>query len=121
MKKFWIFKWILFVIAGIALMGFVVMSLWNWLVPDLFHGPVLSYLQALGLLLLARLLVSGFSKHGRHSCGGGRWKNRFGQWKEKWEQMSPEERERMKALWQQRCGHGWKRPTENSPDPETKM
>jgi len=48
-------------IAGMILFTFVVMWLWNWLVPELFKGPVLGYWQALGLLVLSKILFSGFS------------------------------------------------------------
>jgi hypothetical protein len=53
--------------AGFGLLGvaavfgftFVVMWLWNWLVPELFHGPVIGYWQTLGLLILSKILFSG--------------------------------------------------------------
>jgi len=51
---------ILGVIALSAVMGFLiafpVMWLWNWLVPDLFHGPVIGYWQAYGIYLLCDIL-----------------------------------------------------------------
>lgn len=101
MKKFWVLKIAFFVIAGFLLMTLVVMSLWNWLVPALFNGPVLSLLQAGGLLVLTRLLFRGLvpMKGGRHGCRKPGWEN----WKDKMDRMSPEERERMRALWRQRC------------------
>lgn len=57
-------------IAGLILFTFVVMWLWNWLVPDLFNGPVLGYWQTLGLLILSKILFSGIG--GRSSHGHGR-------------------------------------------------
>lgn len=68
------------------------MYLWNLLIPDLFHGPVLNFWQTLGLLVLAKVFF-GFGKggHSRHSPGP--WKN---YWREKWGQMSPEERDKFK-------------------------
>src|SRR4051812_23052866 len=48
----------------------IVMLLWNALIPELFHGPVLSYWQAFGLLLLSRLMIGRV-----HSGSRGRWKN----------------------------------------------
>lgn len=33
--------------------------LWNWLVPEIFGGPVISYWQAFGLQLLFSLFMSG--------------------------------------------------------------
>lgn len=36
--------------------AFPVMSLWNWLCPDLFHLPTITYWQAVALPVLLRLL-----------------------------------------------------------------
>ena len=46
-------------VAGMILFTFVVMWLWNWLVPELFNGPVLTYWQTLGLFILSKILFSG--------------------------------------------------------------
>jgi len=87
----------------VGLFGWITMSLWNWLVPSLFSGPVITFWQALGLLLLSKILFSGFGKGGG-GCGkgghrGGPWKNRM----EKFSNMTPEEREafkrKMKDRW----------------------
>ena len=51
-------------IAGLILFTFVVMWLWNWLVPELFNGPVLGYWQTLGLLVLSKILFSGIGGGG---------------------------------------------------------
>jgi hypothetical protein len=71
------------------------MYLWNWLVPVLFAGPVITFWQALGLLALSKILFSGFGKGGFHWSGrhSGHWRP---YWKEKWNTMTPEERERFK-------------------------
>lgn len=90
------FKIGLLIAVGVAALGGVVMFLWNWLMPALFLGaqPV-SYLQALGILLLSRILFGGF----RGGCHGG-WKHR-----QRWESMTPEEREQMKSQFKSRwCG-----------------
>jgi len=71
------FKYAGFGVLGIAAaFGFtyVVMLLWNALVPELFNGPVLGYWQTLGLLVLSKILFSGIgggckgdrSSHVRH-------------------------------------------------------
>ncbi len=52
-------------LAGLAAFGFVIMWLWNWLVPELFSGPVLTYWQTIGLLILSKILFSGIG-HGKH-------------------------------------------------------
>ena len=49
----------LFVIAIIAVVSLIVMLLWNALIPVLFSGPVLTYLQAVGLLILTKILLFG--------------------------------------------------------------
>lgn len=42
------------------------MTLWNWLIPTLFSGPVISYWQAIGLLVLSKILFSGGHGGRRH-------------------------------------------------------
>jgi len=39
-------------IGGITLVIFTTMSLWNWLIPLLFHGPVITFWQTVGLIVL---------------------------------------------------------------------
>jgi hypothetical protein len=59
----WILKCIgaviLFTLLAFAL-AWVTMWLWNWLVPGIFGGPVISYIEAAGLMILGRLLFGGF-------------------------------------------------------------
>lgn len=90
---------ILIVIAGFFIFGSIVMLLWNALMPAIFHLPVISFWQAVGLLLLSKLLFGGFR-------GGGGWRDR-GQWKnrmqQRWMNMTPEEREKFKQEWKDRC------------------
>ena len=76
-------------IAGLILFTFVVMWLWNWLVPELFNGPVLGYWQTLGLLILSKILFSGIgggsskSSHSRkYRCEDDFPKSR---WRQKYE------------------------------------
>jgi hypothetical protein len=88
-----------FVIAGAAVFAFVLMALWNWLVPPIIGWKAIDYWQAIGLFVLAKILF-GFPKHG----GGGRW-----HWKarmaERWERMTPEEREKyVEGMRHHRCG-----------------
>jgi len=47
-------------IGLLALFGWVVMLLWNWLMPDLFGLKRLDYWQAWGLLALCTILFKGF-------------------------------------------------------------
>src|ERR1700719_2393270 len=60
----------LLIVVGIAVLGWMVMTLWNWVVPALFVGArAIDFAHALGLLLLSRILFGGFRGHG---AGGGR-------------------------------------------------
>ena len=90
-QAFWVVKIGVLIVLAIVAFTFVTMWLWNWLIPDLFNGPVISFWQTLGLLTLSKILFSGFGKKGHN--GGGHWK---GYWKEKWHTMTPEEKERFK-------------------------
>lgn len=74
-----------FRLAGLALFGIIaagffamvfaiiVKELWNWLMPGLFGLPVITFLQAFGIILLSRLLVGGWHRGGHdrrnHSDG----------------------------------------------------
>ncbi|MFC2152047.1 hypothetical protein ACFLSE_05915 [Bacteroidota bacterium] len=50
--------------AGFAfIFGYFVMLLWNWLMPTIFGLTTLTFWQAAGIVLLARLIFGGF-KHG---------------------------------------------------------
>ena len=110
MKKFWIKKalMILFcVIVGVLVFGFVVMSLWNAILPAVLGVKAITFLQALGILLLSKILFGGFGG----KCGGG--SGRRGKWmemKEKFSGMTPEEKEKFKAEWKNRCGGRWSMP-----------
>jgi hypothetical protein len=53
----------------IAVGGFVVQQLWNWLVPPIFNVREVTLWQALGLLALCRILFGGFGKGGSHRTG----------------------------------------------------
>jgi hypothetical protein len=114
MKKWWILKIlkgiVLFTLA-VLLFAFITMHLWNFLVPALFHGPEITFLHALAILALSRILFGGFrGGWGGCGCGGGGWKGK-NYWRERIEakmaQMPPEEKEKFKAQMQSRCGRGW--------------
>ena len=75
-----------------ALGGEIVHRLWNWLLPPLFGWPQIGFWQAMGLLVLCRILFGGFS------MAGGRSGRR--PISERWQHMSPEERERFRrGIW----------------------
>jgi hypothetical protein len=86
-------------VLAVVVFGFVVMSLWNWLVPAIFGLKMIGFWQALGLLVLAKILFGGLRGRGGR---GGHWRHRM---KERWEKMTPEEREKFRAGMRHRCGH----------------
>lgn len=90
---------VLFAPLLIALLGFVVMSLWNWLTPTLFGWHPITFWQAVGILILSKILFGGLrGGSGRHNMS---WRNRM---KERWEHMTPEEREKFRQGMGGRCG-----------------
>ena len=88
----------LFATLALGAISFIVMTLWNALLPSIFAVKAISFWQALGLLVLSKILFGGF----RPSRGGGsRWRSRM---MERWEQMTPEEREKFKQGMRRGCG-----------------
>jgi hypothetical protein len=77
-------------VVFIALGGAVVRWLWNWLTPPLFGFHLITFWQAIALLALCRILFGGFGMRGRrHAYGRRRMRDR-------WREMSPEERQRIR-------------------------
>jgi hypothetical protein len=91
-------------VVGIALFLFVggqiVMHLWNWLLPALFGWRMITFWQALGLLVLCRILFGGFGGHSHRRSGFRR------QWDDRWRKMTPEERQQFRQRMRERCGFG---------------
>lgn len=105
-KQFWVRKiigFIVCVLAFAAMLGWVVMSLWNNVLTDVVPVPFISFWQALGILLLSKILFGGF--HGK--LGGGARRMWGREMREKWQHMTPEEKEKMKEEWRDRCNR-WK-------------
>jgi len=48
-------------IVASAFFGFVIMWLWNWLMPMIFDLTTLTYWQAVGLFILAKIIFGGIS------------------------------------------------------------
>jgi hypothetical protein len=95
MRRLWIFRGlrlITFAALALALLGYVVMTLWNAVLPAVTGLHAITYVQALGLLVLSRILVGGLRGWGRR---GGHWRARM---QARWQQMTPEERERFRDL-----------------------
>ncbi|HLX13278.1 MAG TPA: hypothetical protein VKS81_10745 [Bacteroidota bacterium] len=96
-----VLKGILIAAAACVVLGFAVMLLWNALIPDILGAHVITYWQAVGLLVLSHLLFRGWGGWGRNGWRHDRWKHRF---EEKLASMTPEEREKFKEEWRMRCG-----------------
>ena len=72
--------------------GEIVKLLWNWLTPTLFGWREITFWQAFGLLALCRILFGGRTfSWGHRSRARQRIRERMA---ERWEKMTPEERER---------------------------
>jgi Ca2+/H+ antiporter, TMEM165/GDT1 family len=105
-------------IAAVAVLvfGTVVMLLWNNILAPVLNVSTITFAQALGILVLSKILFGGFR---------GGWGPRRHYWKQgmmqKWDNMTPEEREKFKQEWQNRCG-GWRykssEPGTGSREPE---
>jgi hypothetical protein len=101
MRKRWIWLAPLAIIAMVAFIiigGELVMHLWNWLLPPLFGWRQISFWQALGLLALCRILFGGLGVRG--GGPGPRFRRRMA---ERWEHMTPEEREKFRERFRGRC------------------
>jgi len=90
---------LLMVIIGILAFGSIVMLLWNALMPEIFNLRQITFWQALGLLLLAKILFSGF--RGGSRAFGSRWKR--DSLREGWANMTPEQQEKFRQEWGRRC------------------
>ncbi len=79
---------ILIFIAAVGVFGTAFMLLWNWLMPAIFGLPLINFYQAIGLLLLSKIVFSGFGHHKRHT-----------------HKIRPEWREHFEKIHSQRCGN----------------
>ena len=76
------------------------MQLWNWLLPPLFGWRQITFWQALGILVLCRILFGGFGRHGPLAPISAV------AWPSAGTHMTPEERERFRQGMRGRCGFG---------------
>ena len=88
---------LLFGALFVALFAWVVMHLWNWLMPAVFGLHVITFWQALAMLILSKILLGG------SRCGPGRG-GISRRTIERWEQMTPEEREKFRQSMRGPCG-----------------
>jgi hypothetical protein len=106
------------VIIAILVFGAIVMGLWNAILVSVLGVKAITFVQALGILVLSKILFGGFK--GRGGCHGGppMWRERM---QEKWATMTPEEREKFKAEWKNRCGGRWGMHDATPPETESKL
>lgn len=97
---------ILAVLGFIALGGFLVMQLWNWLLPALLGWHALTFWQGLALLALCRILFGRIGGRGFGPRVGHRMR---------WAAMTPAERERFRQGLRGRCGFS---PAASEPEAE---
>ena len=114
--RFWALKALKFLLIAAILtvvIGYVVMSMWNALIPAIFHAPFfITFPQAIGLFILSKLLFGGFRGGGGgwgHQQGGAPWANRK-MWRKKMEgrlaNMTEEQRAEFRAR-MAKCGPRW--------------
>ncbi len=72
-------------VALAFLFGYFVMLLWNFLMPSIFSLGEITFLQAVGIIILARLIFGGF-KHGGHDHHNyhKKWKSKKNHHKDYW-------------------------------------
>ena len=101
-RNFWIKRAIFIPIAiaaGVFIFGSAVMYLWNAILPAVLGISTITFWQALGILVLSKILFGGF----RGGHGHPRFHGHSHEMREKWMHLNPEEREKMKAEWRGRC------------------
>ena len=99
-RKRLLFELPFFMIAAVLLLGYVVMLLWNFIFPGALHAERITYWQAVGLFVLCRILFFGFRR--RYNNKPNMWRGNP-QWRQKWMNMSDEERAKFREEWRRRC------------------
>lgn len=115
MKNFrrlrWLFPFI--ALAALAGFGFVVMLLWNAIIPGLTGWAMLTFWKAVGLVILCKILFGGFpgrrGGHGgppwaRHGGMRGHWMEHKEELRAKWAGMDEAERAKFRESFRSRCG-----------------
>jgi hypothetical protein len=96
--------------------GLGTMLLWNWLIPQIFNGPEINFIETLGLLVLSKIFF-GFNRMAGGNCscgkraGGSFWKERFSN---RFSAMTPEQKE----VYKQKLKEKWcsSEPTDGHPN-----
>ncbi len=81
-KGWWFIFGLPFVLLFLAVGSLVTMLLWNALLPAIFGLKAISFLQALGLLILTRILFGGFRGRPKPFYGNRRHWERWRRWHE---------------------------------------
>ncbi|MFN0105020.1 MAG: hypothetical protein ACKV2U_23420 [Bryobacteraceae bacterium] len=89
-----VLKVALLLTIAIAGFGKAVHELWNWLMPGIFGLTAITFWQAVGLLALSWLLFGGW--RGFRGPGSGHREHWRGRMLERWERMTPEERDKFR-------------------------
>jgi hypothetical protein len=109
-RSIWAKRILLFTVIGplaVFIFGSVVMLLWNNALAPVLNISTVTFWQALGILVLSKILFSSFGGGRRHSS----WKERMQQ---KWNNRTPEERERFREKWKNRWWKGGHKPWDTS-------
>jgi hypothetical protein len=102
MKKKWIFLIPLAILAiplFVFISGEIVLRLWNWLLPQIFGWRQITFWQAVGILMLCRILFGRFGRRGYY-------RSTFRRRMERWKRRTPEERERFRQAMREGCAFG---------------
>src|SRR5215212_4855765 len=98
------------------LLGLMVMLLWNAIISPVLHVSTLSYWQAVGVFILSRILFGGFRRgggvQGRSGWRGG------SPWRQKWMNMTEEERAKFRKEWTRRCHPPGSNQEQKMPGPD---
>jgi len=88
--------------AFVGIGGEVVMHLWNWNLPAVLGLRQITFWQALGIFALCRILFGDLGMRVRGPHRPYLWRRSSGGW----ERLTPEEREKLRQKWGDRCGFG---------------
>jgi hypothetical protein len=105
-RKRLVFELPFIIIAAVLLLGIIVMWLWNFIFPSALHAERITYWQAVGLLVLCRILFFGFRRP--YGTRPGMWRGTGPHWRQKWMNMNDEERAKFVEEWKKRCRPGTK-------------
>lgn len=104
-------------IAGLFLLPYIVMLLWNGILPEIIGVKTITYWQAVGIFILCKLLFGGFKgggnhhhkkhqmmkKHFKNCCNNNDNKSSMKEaLRDKFMNMSDEERENFRQKWKDR-------------------